>query len=77
MEPAPVPSQASYCNDNQQNSWSDTKKVGFWLEEPAVTRGQLNVAASKVGDPQHLHFAENKGERLGMLSIKKLHKLVR
>ena len=56
MESAPVPSQACYCNDNQQKLGSDTKKVGVWLEEPTFTHGQFYVAASRVADPQHLHF---------------------
>ena len=55
--PAPVPSQACLCNDDQQNSWSDNKKVGVWLEEPTFTHGQLYVAASMVAEPQHLHVA--------------------
>ena len=57
MEPAPVPSQACFCNDNQPKSGSDTKKVGVWLEEPTFIHGQLYVAASRVGDPQDLHLA--------------------
>ena len=56
MEPGTVPSQACYCYDNPQDSLSYTKQVGFWLEEPTFTNGQLYIAASKVGDPQHLHF---------------------
>ena len=28
MEPAPVPSPASYCNDNQQKSGPDTESSG-------------------------------------------------
>ena len=60
MEPAPVPSQACFHNDNQHNSGSDTKKVGVWLEEPTFARGQFYVAASRVGDPQGFHFAVNK-----------------
>ena len=31
--------------------------VGVRLEEPAFTHGQLHVAATRVGDPQHFHFA--------------------
>ena len=57
MEPAPDPSQACFCNDNQGNSGSDTKKMGVWLEEPTSIHGQLYVAASLIADPQHLHFA--------------------
>ena len=34
-------------------------KVGIWLLEPSYTHGQLHVAASRVADPQHLHFAVN------------------
>ena len=33
------------------------KVVRVWLEEPTFIHGQLYVAASRVGDPQHLHFA--------------------
>ena len=60
MKPAPISSQDCLCNDNQQMSGSDTKKLAFWLEEPIFTHWQLNAAALTVGDPQHLHFAVNK-----------------
>ena len=36
------------------------RKMGVRLEEPTFTHGQLFVAASRVGDPQHLYFAVNK-----------------
>ena len=39
------------------------KKVVFWLEESTSTRWQLYFVASKVVDPQHLHFAVNKSVR--------------
>ena len=60
MEPAPVPIQACFRNDNQKNSGSGIKKVGVWLDEPMFTHGQLYVAASRVGDPEHLHFGVSK-----------------
>ena len=60
MIPAPDPIQACHCHDNQQNSCSDTKKVGFGLGKPTYSLGQLDIAASKVGDPQHPHLAVNK-----------------
>ena len=56
-----VPSLDCFCNDNQQKSGSDTKKVGVWLEEPTLIHGQLYVAAPRVADPQHLHFAVDNG----------------
>ena len=61
MEQFPVPCQACHCNNNEQDSWSDTKKVGYCLELPTFNHGQLCVAASNVGDPQRLHFALSKG----------------
>ena len=61
MEPEPVLSHVGFCNDNQQNSWPDTKKVGVCLEEPTFTHGQLYFVASWVADPQHLHFAVHNG----------------
>ena len=60
MNLAPVPSQACFCNDNQQISGPDTKKVRVWQEQLMFTHGQLHVMESRVGDPQHLHFAVNK-----------------
>ena len=60
MEPAPAVSQACFCNDNQQRTGPDTKKVGVRLEQPTFTHEQLYVAASRVGDPQNHHFAVNK-----------------
>ena len=63
MEPAPVPGHACHCIDDQQSSWSDTKKVNFWLEEPTFTQRELHVTASKVGDTQHHHLAVNKNVR--------------
>ena len=59
MEPAPVSNQACFCNDNQQNSGSDARKVVVWLEESTITHGQLYVAASWIADPQRLLFAVN------------------
>ena len=59
MEKAPVPSQAYFFNDNQQDSGSNTKKLGVWLEQPSCTNWQHYVAASRVGEPQLLHFAVN------------------
>ena len=56
----PVPIQACFCNDNQQMSGPDTKKGGVWLDQSTFIHGQLYVAASRVEDPQHLHFAGNK-----------------
>ena len=58
MEPAPVPSQACFYNDNERKSGSDTKIVGF-VGEAYIHYGQLYVAMSRVADPQHLHFAVN------------------
>ena len=63
MEPVHVPSQACFCNDNQQKSGSVTKMVGLWIEEPTFTHGQLYVDASEVGDPQQHHFVVNKSVR--------------
>ena len=60
MELASVPSQDCLCNDDQQKSGSDTKNVGFWLEEPTFTHGQLYAAKSRVGDHQRLNFTLNK-----------------
>ena len=33
---------------------------GAWLEEPIFTHGQLDVAASRVGNFYHLHIAINR-----------------
>ena len=63
MKPVPVPSQACFCNDNQQDSGSDTEKVEVWLEESIFTHGQFYVATSRATDPQHLHLAVNKSVR--------------
>ena len=60
MEMAPVPSQACFRNDNQQKSGSDTKNVGVCLEQPTLTHGLLDGAASMVVGPQHLYFTVNK-----------------
>ena len=51
------PALAITINKNQGQT---LKQVGVWLEEPIFTHGQLNVAASMVGDPQHLYFTANK-----------------
>ena len=63
MKPVPVPSQACFCIDNQQNSGSDTEKVEVWLEESIFTHGQFYVAVSWIADPQHLHLAVSKSVR--------------
>ena len=34
-------------------------EVRDWLAEPTFTHGLLYVAASRIGDPQHLHLAAN------------------
>ena len=60
MEPVPVPSHACFSNDNQQNPDRIIKVVGVRLEEPTFTQGQLYVAASRVGDHQHIQLAVNK-----------------
>ena len=59
METAPVPNQAYFCNDYQQNSVSDAKNVRVRPEEPIFAHAQLFVAAARVAYPQHLHFVEN------------------
>ena len=69
MEPAPVPSQAYFCNDNQHNSGPDTHKIGVWQEEPTFTHGQLNVAVSREGEPQHLHIAVNKRDSRKTMNV--------
>ena len=38
--------------------------MGFWLKEPTFNHWQLNVATSKVGDPQHHYSAVNKNVRI-------------
>ena len=34
-----------------------TLRDGVWLQEPVFTHGQLYVAASRVGHPDHLALA--------------------
>lgn len=36
--------------------------VGVWLQEPVFTHGQLYVAASRVGHPNHITFAVRQKE---------------
>ena len=31
--------------------------AGVWLEEPVFAHGQLYVAASRVGDPEHIRLS--------------------
>ena len=51
------PAFAMTINKSQGQTF---KTVGVWLEEAVFTHGQLYVAASRVGNPHHLHFAVNK-----------------
>ena len=43
--------------------------MGVRLEEPIFTHGQLYVAASWEGYPQHLHFAVIKGDSRKTLNV--------
>ena len=42
------------------------KYVGIWLRTPIFTHGQLYVACSRVGKPEHLKFAVMKNTTDGL-----------
>ncbi len=40
------------------------RKVGVWLHESVFNHGQLYVASSRVGHPDHLHYALKENDNL-------------
>lgn len=54
------------CGIKKVLSGQTMKYVGIWLRTPIFTHGQLYVACSRVGKPEHLKFAVMKNTTDGL-----------